>query len=220
MRIVGHRPLLIAAGAAFACLLAASPATPQSKDEKRAFELLDRKPEWLVPYIKVEGDSLDPQIKISTYGVTARTSKGLLASTTTENSFLRGYIDRKTGEVSAQIYQSMTYGGRGFDSFRRATYESPDGIEEVATSTVDSDVSCQRYGCTHFSDVVFPVKMDVLRAAAKAFDPNNPRTGLKYRLFGQSGTNVDDVVPSNELVAFVRVVDRELGRLSKSPERP
>jgi hypothetical protein len=185
----------------------------QSKTEQRTLALLARQPAELVAAIKVTGDSLDPQITISTQGVTAITSKGLLASTTSENSFLRAFINRKTGAVSAQVYHSMTYGGRGFDTFARATYEAPDGIEEAAVSQVSSDVSCARYGCTHYADVVFPIKIEVLRAAAKAFNPTAPLFGIRYRIFGQSGTNIDDGLPGNEMAAFVAVIDREVAAL-------
>lgn len=194
---------------------AITPAAAQTKDERRMLALFERPPSELVPMIQVTGDSLDPNVTVTTRGVTAFVSKGLIASTTTENSWLRGFVDKKTGDVTAQVYQSISYGGRGFESFARATYEAPSGIEEAKVDQVGSDVSCYRYGCTHYADVVFTVSLDVLRAAAKAFDQNNPRAGLKYRIFGQSGTKIDDVIPGNELVAFVQVLDRESARFKK-----
>lgn len=202
--------------AALAC--AAASVDAQTKTELRTLALFDRSPDTLIPLIKVEGDSLDPRITISTYGVTAVTSKGLLASTTAENSFMRAFIDRKTGDVSAQIYQSTSYGGRGFNTFSRATYEVPAGVEEVEVTQVGTDVSCSRYGCTHYADVVFPVKLATLKAAAAGYDPSNPRIGLKYRIFGQSGANIDDAVPINEIVAFVNVIDQQVAGLKgKTP---
>lgn len=198
---------------AFCLLTPSARSVAQTKAEQRTLALLARPPATLVGAIKVTGDSLDPQISISTRGVTAITSKGLLASTTSENSFLRAFINRKTGAVSAQVHHSMNYGGRGFDTFSRATYEAPGGIEEAVVSQVSSDVSCARYRCTHYSDVVFPIKVEVLREASKSFDPAKPLTGIRYRVFGQSGTNMDDLIPANEIVALVQVIDREVASL-------
>lgn len=195
--------------------LSALPASAQTKDEARYLALLDRPASGLVDLISVRGDDLDPTITVSTRGLTAFVSKGLLESTTTENSWLRGFIDKKTGVVSAQIYQTITYGGRGFQDFTRATYEAPSGVEEASVSQVGSDVECGRYGCTHYADVVFTVPMSVLREAAKAYSPQNSRVALKYRIFGQGGTNIDDAMPANEIAAFVQVLDEEAAKLKK-----
>jgi hypothetical protein len=201
--------------AAAALLMVPNIVHAQAKADQRTLALLARPPAELVGLVKVTGDSLDPQTTISTQGVTAIVSKGLLASTTSENSFLRAFIDRKTGAVSAQVYHRMTYGGRGFDHFTRATYEAPEGIEEAAASEVATDISCGRYSCSHYADVIFPIKVDVLRAAAKAFDPAEPIAGIKYRIFGQSGTNTDEGLPGNEIAAFVTVIDREVAALKR-----
>jgi hypothetical protein len=191
------------------------PAQGQTRDEKRLLALVDRAPSDLVPLITVTGDEMDPSITISTRGVTSIVSKGLLASTTTENSWLRAFVDKKTGAVTVQVYHSASYNGRGFDSYLRATYESPDGVEQADVSQIGTDISCSRYSCTHYADLVFPVSLAVLRAAAKAFNPSEPRTGLKYRIFAQSGNNVDDALPGNEIAAFVQVIDREIAGMKR-----
>lgn len=192
------------------------PAIAQSKQDKQISALLARPPQVLLPLITVKGDSLDPRIEVHTKGVTALVSKGLLASTTTENSFLRAFIDRKTGDVSAQVYHYATDSGRSAPSFRRATYETPDGIREVEADRVGFDVSCARYGCTYYEDVIFPINFATLEAAAKLYDASRPANGIEYRLFGQSGVTVDEGLPVNEIAAFVAVVNRERAKLKPS----
>lgn len=193
--------------AALAAMLAAPAAAKQTREEK-AIAMVSRPVAELEPLVKVTGDALDPRITVSSSGVSQEVSKGLLASTTNENSFLRAYIDKATGKVSAQIYYIATYGGRGWHFLRTATYEAPGGIKEVEVVKVGSDVNCYRYGCTHYEEVVIPIDFAILEAAASNFDPANPLTAIKFRVFGQSGMKFDDAVPGNEIAAFVNVVRR------------
>lgn len=172
--------------------------------------MLRRPPSAIEPLIKVAGDRLDPSIEISSYGASAITNKGLLVSTTTENSFMRAFIDKKDGKVSTQIYHIENYSGE-WKYFNSATYEAPEGIKEVSANRVGSDVNCYRWGCSFTEEVVFPVDFAILEKAAAAFDPANPLNGLRYRLFAKSGDRVDEAIPINEIVAFVAVVNRARG---------
>lgn len=129
-----------------------------------------------------------------------------MATTKSESSFLRAFIDKKTHIANVQIYHIANYGGDGWNFFYKATYEGRDGLKEVEVSRIGSDVDCQRYGCYYTEDVGIPVSLDDLEAVAKAYDPANPLTGLRYRLFGKSGQTVDEIVPANEIVAFVASV--------------
>lgn len=187
---------------------AASAGAQSSKAEQQALALVNRPVEEVEALIKTEGDFLNPRIEISSHGATQIVNKGLLGSTTNENSFLRAFIDKKTGQVSAQIYHVARYGGRGWHFFHRATYETQGGIKEVETIKAGSDVDCSRYGCTHYEDLIIPVEFSELEAAAAKFDPSNAAVGVRYRLFGQSGETIDDAVPGNEIAAFVNVVRR------------
>lgn len=191
-------------------VLLASPAYSQDKTQRQIDALLRRPPAEIEPLIKVTGDSLDTSITVSSYQATAVTYKGLLASNTVENSFLRAFVDRKTKQVTAQIYHRATYGGRGWKFLTRATYETPDGIEEVKADRVGNDVSCSRYGCSYVEEVVIPIKFEVLEKAASTFDPSDPLKGIHYRIFAQSGDKIDEGIPGNEIAAFVNVVHRAI----------
>jgi len=201
------------------CLLAVALAlsTPanakESKQDAALRAQFDRMPSSLENLIKIKGDSLDPDYTVSTSGVSVVVSKGWLASTTFENSFLRAFINRKTGQITAQVYHSARYGGSGWNHFQRASYEGPNGLEEAKADRVGSDVSCARYGCTYYEDVVFDVPWSTIEAFAARYDPSNPLSGMKYRLFGQSGANIDEGIPINEIVAFANVVNKLRGSI-------
>lgn len=200
-----------AATLALALVLATS-AQAASREEQLAAQLR-RTPIEIEPLIKVSGDDMDPTITVSTYGVTALTSKGLLASSTYEDSFLRAFIKKSDGSVLAQIYHVAQYSGSGWKYFNRATYETPDGLKEADTDRIDSDVHCYQYGCSYSEDVGIVIDYSVLQAGATKFDPSNPANGIHYRLFAKSGDQIDEAIPGNEIAAFVAVVDRERAKL-------
>jgi len=189
-------------------LLAVQVSAKESKSETKLLEQVRRSPAALENLVTIKGDSLDPSYTVTTRGVSVVVSKGWLASTTYENSFLRGFISKKTGEITVQVYHSATYGGSGWNFFNRASYEGPNGLEEAKADKVGSDVSCSSYGCTHYEDVVFDIPWSTIEAFAAKYDPANPVTGLKYRLFGQSGVNIDEAIPINEIVAFANVMKK------------
>lgn len=179
-----------------------------AKLEKQIMALLHRQPAELEPLVKVQGDGLDPRITVSSYGATQIVSKGWIASTTIEDSFLRAFIDKKTGAVSAQIYHIASYGGKNWHFYQSATYQAPDGLKETQISRIDSDVNCYRHGCAYQEQMVFPIEFSMLEAMAVKFNPANPLNGLAYRVFAKSGERIDAAIPENEIVAFVNVVNR------------
>lgn len=196
----------------FAALALVSSPAVAGKAEDKALAQLKRPVAEIEPLISVKGDALDPSITISSYGATQDVNKGWIASTTVERSFLRAFVDRKTGAVTAQIYHVASYSGSGWNFFNRATYEGPSGLVEVDADRIGSDVNCYRYGCSYTEDLGISVPFATLEAAAAKFDPSNPLAMLKYRVFAKSGQTIDDAVPGNEIAAFVNVVHRAQSR--------
>lgn len=198
---------LIAGGIAAFAIAVASPVHAESVQDQ-FIRLMKRAPAEIEPLIEVKGDSLDPSVKVSSYGATKMVSKGLLSSSSTESNFLRAFIDRKTHVVTAQIYHIANYGGSGWRFFERASFESPAGLQEVSTDRIGSDVDCQRYGCYYTEDIGISVPFAVLEAGAVKYDPANPMSSFRYRIFAKSGDTIDDAIPVNEIAAFVNVVRR------------
>lgn len=199
---------MIVTSAALGMMGSLSVQAKETSLEKQVRVLLDRLPAALEPLMKVSGDSMDPRITVSSQGVTAVKQTILFSSSTVENSFLRAFIDRKTGSVTAQIYHIASYGGTGWNFFETATVETGDGLKEVRLDRIGTDVDCSRYGCWHTEDVGVPIGFEALEAAAAKFNPSEPARGIHYRLFAQSGQKIDEAVPGNEIVAFVNVVNR------------
>jgi hypothetical protein len=167
----------------------------------------------------VTADTMDPSITVTSLGVTQIKAKGWLVSSTTENEFLRAWINRKTGAVDAQIYQRTSYGGEGWSFYNRATYMAPDGLKEAEVVKIGSDVNCSRYGCTHYEDIGITIDFATLEDLAAKYNPSAPVTSLRYRLFAQSGEKIDDSIPLDEVAAFVNVVNRKRV-LAVDPSKP
>ena len=198
----------------FAALAIASQASAKpSKIEVQIAEQLKRTPAQIEPLIKVVGDRMDPRIEISSYGASQIVNKGWIASTTFENAFLRAYINRKTGNVTAQIYHVESYSGSGWNFYNRASYQAPSGLQETPVERVGSDVNCYSYGCSYVEDLIIPLDFEMLEGIAAAYDSGAQVIGLQYRLFAQSGMKMDGGLPANEIIAFVHVVQRAKGDL-------
>jgi hypothetical protein len=189
------------------CLLFLQPSVAMAAEDNAnvaGSKSFGRSPEQLMPLLTVEGDSLDPVYKVTTFDVTTVTIKGLFGSTAQENSFLRGWVDRKTGEITAQVYHSVNYEGNDWRFFNRSTYAAPDGLKEVELVRIDTDVDCYRSGCSYYETVGLDIPFATLLDMAASYNPASPNTGLRYRLFSKSGQQLDDVIYTNEIVAFTR----------------
>lgn len=210
--MTGRLPFRVMLGLAAAALsttpcYAKSPSAQEQLQSQAA-----RMPEAIEPLITTKGDALDPRIEVSSYGATQFVSHGWLASQTYEDSFLRAYIDKSTKQVSVQIYHVVRYSGSGWNFYNRATYKTDGGLKEVAAERVSTDVDCQSYGCSYVEDIVFPVDFAVLEQIEAHYNEKQQVTGIPYRLFAQSGAQLDGGILPNEVIAFVRVAHRAQGK--------
>lgn len=196
-----NRSLFFAAAIALP-LFTVSATAKETNREKQIREIFERSPEQLLPLIELSGDSMDPSLKVSSYGVSQIVNKGLIASTTIENSFLRAFIKKSSRAVTIQVYHSAVYSASGWYYLNRATYQDADGLKEVELDRIDSGVACGRYGCTYSEDVAFEISKDTLEKLAAQYDPINKQKVMRYRLFGKSGNVIDEVIPLNEVAAF------------------
>jgi hypothetical protein len=189
--------------AAVFLVLPGSVSAKETSKEKQIREMFERTPEQILPLIQLSGDSMDPSLKVSTFGVSKLVSKGLLASTTYENSFLRGFVNKSTRAVSIQVYHSAVYTGSNWYHLNRATFEDADGLKETSLDRINSDVACGRYGCTYSEDVAFDISIESLEKLAAKYNPMRKDQFLRYRLFGKSGDVINEGIPLNEIAAFV-----------------
>lgn len=184
----------------------ASIAAIQSLEDQIA-NLFQRPVSELEALIKVRGDALDPRITVSSYGATQIVEQGPSGSTTLETAFLRAFIDRRSGEITAQVYAVIDYESDSWSNYDLATVQTLSGVSEKNVDQISSDVHCYNsYICLYHEESVFPISFKDLESLAQTYDPKNPIFSMKYRLFSRSGNNFNDAIPINEIVAFVNVV--------------
>jgi|JI8StandDraft_2_1071088.scaffolds.fasta_scaffold31306_5 hypothetical protein len=181
-------------------------ALAQHKPDKEERAAMTMTPEQVSRSVEKKGavDPLEPSIWIST--------RPFLLGNSGSDKFLRANIDKATGEVVYQLYLSgvFPYSMR----FDRMTYLVSGKLRQAKVDRVYFDVSCQRYGCSHYEDYVVQLERNDLDALSTCV------TGSPYwkaRLFGQSveGTDVD--VLCNETAGFLVAVDRAVAKLKPTP---
>jgi len=85
------------------------------------------------------------------------------------DSFLIGYLDNQTGKRSYQVYQFISYQGRGWRLYHRVTYRTPDGTTSKPLARLHRvllDCASSR-GCTYEEHVVFDIDKALLKKIAE-----------------------------------------------------
>lgn len=152
--------------------------------------------------IKGESDPLEPSIWIST--------QPFLKARFGGDRFLRANIDKVSGKVFYQLYVSAAFSQSM--RFNRMTYLVDGKLKSATADRIYYDVSCQRYGCSHYEHYVVELPRSDLEAlAGEASDPS-----WQARFFGQAVDGVDLLVLDNETAGFLLAVDQVLTRVQKA----
>ena len=157
-----------------------------------------------------EGDSEAPAVITTRNGF--RRKQGLLHFVYDDN-FLRAFIDKKTGKVTYQVYQSIYYQASDWRFYLKASYEAPDGPESVDAKLVRAplahDFDCPDHTssvCAYNEHVGFPVDRDLLDSIASAYEPNKSAE-WGFRFIPRIGEDYHDGLLVAEIVGFLQAVD-------------
>lgn len=180
-------------------------ATAQERLTKAQRELIALSPEQIAAKIEVKDDPLDTVIRISSAPVYTH-RQGLL-KLTNGDKFFRAFIDKKTGEVTYQLYVWVTYGGGEWQNINRVNYETPNGPASVEAHRIDSDVSCGRYGCSYTEHFAFDLPEDVVREIAKGAEAGVDGQ-WRFRYYGRTSDAATTSMLKTEAAGFLSVVDR------------
>lgn len=173
----------------------------QNKPNKEERAAMAMTPSEVVTRIDVKGqsDPLEPSIWVST--------QPFLKARAGSDRFLRANIDKATGKVFYQLYVSSAFSQSM--RFNRMTYLVGDALRSADVQRVFFDVSCMRYGCTHFEDYV----INLPRADLDALASDTSDVAWRARFFGQSVEGTDMMVLRNETAGLLRVVDHVIREL-------
>lgn len=180
-------------------MAASSPVVAQGKMSKQERDALLLTAEQVSQVVEVKGsaDELEPSVWVST--------EPFLKRKFGDDKFLRANIDKSTGEVFYQLYLkgSFTQSPR----LDRMTYMVGGKLQTAKVERIYFDVSCHRYGCTHFEDYVVLLPREHLDVLATM----EGEPFWRARLFGQTVQGIDIMLFRNETGALLLAVDRLRG---------
>jgi hypothetical protein len=133
------------------------------------------------------------------------------------DEFVRGVVDKKTGQKSFQIYASIIYEGNQ-RSFATATYQTAGGTQSVPVIALSREVTnCAVGDCTYTEHIAFPVDEEYLRQLAAGYVPGKPAL-WHFKLIARSGPAYTGEISNAEVAGFLAKVDEYTGALPVSIE--
>jgi len=106
------------------------------------------------PVISGLNDELETKVKVST------SSFDSPIVINPHDWFFRGYIDKKTGQRSYQLY--VIINSRDWVYWDSSVMKIDGELVTPATRRVGSNVKCSSYGCAHYEDVVVSLTREIL----------------------------------------------------------
>lgn len=147
-------------------------------------------------------DPLDTFAKITTVNG-FQEKKGLLGVVLDDN-FIRAHINKKTGQASFQVYQTIPYEG-GWRFYETANFETPSGPKSISATIIARDVNCTGY-CTYNEHVAFNVDEKLLRLIASEYQQGQLRA-WKFKFLPKSGRDFNSGILPNEINGILKKVD-------------
>jgi C-terminal processing protease CtpA/Prc len=133
------------------------------------------------------------------------------------DEFVRGVVDKKTGQKSFQIYASIIYDGNQ-RSFATATYRTAGETQSVPVTALSREVTnCAVGDCTYTEHIAFPVDEEYLRQLAAGYVPGKPAL-WHFKLIARSGPAYTGEISNAEIAGFLAKVDEYTGALPVSIE--
>ncbi len=179
--------------------------------EQQTQNALTLTPEHFKSTAIVEDDDLEVTAIISTEKGSKR-RQGLLHFVY-EDNFLRAYIDKETGEVTYQVYQSIYYQASDWRFYLKANYETPDGLEsanaELLKAPIAHGFDCPGHTstvCTYNEHVGFSVDRELLDSIASTYEENKS-VKWNFKFIPRDGEEFHDGLLIAEVVGFLQAVD-------------
>ena len=142
------------------------------------------------------------------------------------DSFLIGYLNTITGKTYYQVYQFVSYQGRGWRVYHRVDYQTPEGIKsKPLTSYYREIMNCSSSkACTYEEHVVFDIEETLLRQIAARAPETYGKTTARgkvsaflYRLSSKQGHNIEYWLLPAEVAALMEVMDQHISDATPQP---
>jgi hypothetical protein len=128
------------------------------------------------------------------------------------DAFLRGVVDRKTGNKSIEVYAWIIYSGSS-RSYETATYETKNGPRSVPATPIAKQVAnCAVGDCSYTEHLAFSVDEGLLRELAAQPAAGKPKL-WPFRFVAKSGPDYVAGLSNAEIAGFLAKVDEYLNTL-------
>ncbi len=142
------------------------------------------------------------------------------------DNFLRGFINKKTGEKTYQVYNVIHYGASGVNSrwkhFNRVNYQRLlfGGDKFIPATLIKKKEDCSAlplYGkCLHIEHIVFKVDEEFLKNIANTYTPRVPTESVwQYKLIPTFGKNYEGKLFVAEISGLLERMDKYVNIMTK-----
>ncbi len=174
---------------------------PSEKDMRRLQALT---PEDFARTVDIEDDDLETVAVITT--LPGYKPKGRFTDPVKADNFLRAMIDKRSGAIRYQLYESVLYLWQ-WRHFRSATYASPEGPKDVELKIINTSVDCSMGGCVYNEEVGIPMTEDQLEQIASTYAPGSSPM-WRFRLQAKSGMDWQDQLAPAEAAGLLIAVNK------------
>lgn len=194
----------------------AAPALAETKQEKEIDRLFSLTPADFKNSALHNENDLDVVATITTEkGFQERRS---LLNLVWEDTFLRAFINKKTGQTTYQVYSTIRHSG-DWRYYETVNYTLPDGTIAVAPLiNIARNVGyCSASSSCDLTEVVaFDVPETLLHKVAELYKAED-KTGWKFKYNAKSGPQYMETITGAEVVGMLQAVD-EYKKLKNVPE--
>ncbi|HMO74049.1 MAG TPA: hypothetical protein PKD48_01765 [Sphingopyxis sp.] len=142
--------------------------------------------------VKITGTSeLDPVMWIST--------EPFLEHRYATDKFWRAMINKETGAVTYQVYFKLQTPRS--QRLSKLTYAIGGRLQSIPLTRIHFDVSCHRYGCTHYEDFIGEFPKEHVEEMANA--ANSTDTSVTVKVFGDLVTGEETAFFRTELAGLL-----------------
>lgn len=183
--------------------LASSPVSAGSKAEKALAKFYAMSDAEAASKVGLKDDQLEAIATFSTEPL-LQVRQGLLGLVN-QDSYLRAFVNKQSGDVSYQIVAYYRHGG-DWAHLRSANYQTFSGqLRTVEVVNLGTDVSCSGYaGCTYFEAAGFTIDPDAFAEEVQNADATasgGQRSGMLFKIKGVAG-ELPDAIPGKEFRAL------------------
>jgi hypothetical protein len=192
---------------ALACVLGAFAVAQPASAAELPRSLAKLSPADFASRIKVENDPLEDSVIFSSQSAYKRDrmTRGAFSG----DAHLRAVLDRKTGAISWQMWNDLSYSGAR-KSFGKVHFITKGSLHKVSPSVKENwidDCPESTVSCHQYLRVAFELPEDTIREIADAYRPGN-RTSWKMRFKDDNGHDVTAGLAPAEAAGLISVVER------------